>query len=162
MFYITAVVFSEALISLIIVSSTATYTGHSILQHPNCHVFLSLQFSPRTAREPALLLSILVGSSLGFIIMKPLKSVTNAVRMVTREQRFDKFVEYTPIARELDEFVVAYNRMLDVVNEGREGLKVSLDKAYQANKAKDLFLASVGHELITPLNGVVGMLTIAS
>jgi signal transduction histidine kinase len=110
----------------------------------------------------ALLLSLLVGSFIGFIILKPLKSVTTAVRAVTREQKFDKFVEYTPISRELDEFVVAYNRMLDVVNEGREELEGSLDKAVQANNAKDVFLASVGHELITPLNGVVGMLTIAS
>lgn len=110
----------------------------------------------------ALALSIILGSTLGYLLLKPLKRVTAAAKSVSNEAKFNKLVDYSPVSLEIRELTVAFNRMLDVVNEGRDELRLSLAEAVEANKLKDTFLATVGHELVTPLNGVVGMLTVAS
>ena len=50
--------------------------------------------------------------------------------------------------------------MMESIREQSELLKIALDKATVASKAKGEFLSNMSHEIRTPLNAIIGMTTI--
>lgn len=52
-------------------------------------------------------------------------------------------------------------RKQQLVNESNQKLAEAMRKASQANEAKSEFLSRMSHEILTPLNGVMGMITLA-
>jgi signal transduction histidine kinase len=80
-----------------------------------------------------------------------LVSNTQKVSLGQHDLRFDtsRQDEFGYIAR-------FFNDMLDKLLEQQEQLKVAVDEAKRANKAKSAFLANMSHELRTPLNAIIG------
>ncbi|MCA9755644.1 MAG: CHASE domain-containing protein, partial [Candidatus Eisenbacteria bacterium] len=50
------------------------------------------------------------------------------------------------------------SRIEDLVHERTDALRIALDRAQSAHRAKSAFLANMSHEIRTPLNGVMGMI----
>ena len=64
-----------------------------------------------------------------------------------------------PVER-LDEvgvLVMAFNRLLQELENRRAELRVAVEAAEAANSAKSAFLANMSHEIRTPLNAVIGL-----
>lgn len=57
---------------------------------------------------------------------------------------------------EMGQLTNSFNRMADSVEESFKRLDDAREKAEAANQAKSAFLATVSHELKTPLNGIIG------
>ena len=60
--------------------------------------------------------------------------------------------------RDIINMGIAFNRMMQVLEEREAELKMSRDEAVRTALMKSQFAATVSHEVRTPLNGVVGML----
>lgn len=52
-------------------------------------------------------------------------------------------------------------RMIQLIEEQNEALKVALDTAEAASKAKSVFLSNMSHDIRTPMNAITGMTNIA-
>ena len=61
---------------------------------------------------------------------------------------------------ELSEMSDSFNQMMVVIEERKEQLVLSRDKALQVAKIKSDFAANVSHEIRTPLNGMLGMINL--
>ncbi|PCI20701.1 MAG: response regulator receiver protein [Piscirickettsiaceae bacterium] len=61
---------------------------------------------------------------------------------------------------ELSQMSEAFNQMMVVIEERKEHLEISRDKALQVAKIKSDFAANVSHEIRTPLNGILGMVNL--
>ena len=61
---------------------------------------------------------------------------------------------------ELSDMSDSFNQMMVVIEERKEQLEVSRDKALQVARIKSDFAANVSHEIRTPLNGILGMINL--
>ena len=76
---------------------------------------------------------------------------------------------YVMFARNIDELnakrvVLTKNKeqkMIALIEEQNEALKVALDTAEAASKAKSVFLSNMSHDIRTPMNAITGMTNIA-
>ncbi len=64
------------------------------------------------------------------------------------------------IALENNHLLKSLEKQIEISLKRQEELRVSLESAMQANKAKSSFLAVMSHEIRTPLNGVIGFSSI--
>ncbi len=94
-------------------------------------------------------------------VVAPLTALSDAAQKV-RAGEFDKQVEVTS-DDELGRLQAAFNQMMRRLGEyGAETLqrenelREALDRAESANQAKSAFVASISHELRTPMHGVLG------
>ncbi len=119
-----------------------------------------------------LTLSLLVGNlviSLSFAVIllgvvrlltrhmiNPLNALSNLMR---RAESGESGMRAAPAGpRDLIEMAVAFNKMMNVLEQREAELKDSRDAAVSMALMKAQFAATVSHEVRTPLNGVVGML----
>ena len=75
-----------------------------------------------------------------------------------------KELRYSYISREEEMIAVSRRDVQDIVTEERrrqEQLEQALNMAEQANNAKSEFLSRMSHEMRTPMNAIMGLLTLA-
>ena len=115
------------------------------------------------------------------VISRPIKDLTALARAVTDERRYD-LRGRTSSDDELGELVGGINEMMDQIDrrdrqlqlqqvdlEGavdartaelrgvNEELVGARDRAMEASRAKSEFLTNMSHEILTPMNGIIGM-----
>jgi len=88
------------------------------------------------------------------IILKPLDRLMESIRQVSQ----GAFHVTTDIrgCREFEEISAAFNHMAQEINRRTEALHQRNVELQQANRAKEEFLAMVGHELKAPLHSIRG------
>jgi PAS domain S-box-containing protein len=84
------------------------------------------------------------------------------VRRAKDGRRLDISVTISPIRDSSDRIIGASKVARDITAQKRseEALRVAQAEAEDANRAKDIFLATLSHELRTPLNAIVGWISI--
>ena len=89
-------------------------------------------------------------------MINPLNALSNLMR---RAESGESGMRAAPAGpRDLIEMAVAFNKMMNVLEQREAELKESRDAAVSMAHMKAQFAATVSHEVRTPLNGVVGML----
>ena len=89
-------------------------------------------------------------------MINPLNALSNLMR---RAEAGDSGMRAAPAGpRDLIEMALAFNKMMNVLEQREAELKQSRDAAVSMALMKAQFAATVSHEVRTPLNGVVGML----
>ena len=89
-------------------------------------------------------------------MINPLNALSDLMR---RAEAGDSGMRAAPHGpRDLIDMALAFNKMMNVLEEREAELKQSRDKAVSMALMKAQFAATVSHEVRTPLNGVVGML----
>ena len=89
-------------------------------------------------------------------MINPLNALSDLMR---RAEAGDSGMRAAPAGpRDLIDMALAFNKMMNVLEQREAELKESRDAAVSMALMKAQFAATVSHEVRTPLNGVVGML----
>ncbi|MEN9864450.1 MAG: hypothetical protein RL748_40, partial [Pseudomonadota bacterium] len=89
-------------------------------------------------------------------MINPLNALSDLMRRAESGESGMRAAPHGP--RDLIDMALAFNKMMNVLEEREAELKQSRDKAVNMALMKAQFAATVSHEVRTPLNGVVGML----
>jgi diguanylate cyclase (GGDEF)-like protein len=89
-------------------------------------------------------------------MINPLNALSDLMRRAEAGESGMRAAPHGP--RDLIDMALAFNKMMNVLEEREIELKHSRDKAVNMALMKAQFAATVSHEVRTPLNGVVGML----
>ena len=89
-------------------------------------------------------------------MINPLNALSDLMRRAEAGESGMRAAPHGP--RDLIDMALAFNKMMNVLEEREAELKQSRDKAVNMALMKAQFAATVSHEVRTPLNGVVGML----
>ena len=89
-------------------------------------------------------------------MVNPLNALSQLMRRAEEGQSGMRAVPAGP--RDLIDMALAFNKMMNVLEQREAELKESRDAAVTTALMKARFAATVSHEVRTPLNGVVGML----
>ncbi len=115
------------------------------------------------------------------VISRPIQDLTALARAVTDEHRYD-LRGHTSSDDELGELVAGINQMMDQIDRRNRQLQLqqldlegavdariaelrgvneelvgARDRAMEASRAKSEFLTNMSHEILTPMNGIIGM-----
>jgi len=104
-----------------------------------------------------ILVASIIGWCLARFLAQPVVAVERAARAVAAGRlrtQVEPLPAYAPI--EMHSLAVSFDRMVDELRHRDDGLRVAMNDAEAANRAKTEFLANMSHELRTPLNGVLG------
>jgi len=104
-----------------------------------------------------LLFAIVGGGVVARMLARPIERVADAARRFGAGEQSARAPEMGAWAvTETGELARRFNAMADAVRAHEDSLRMSLDQAKVADRAKTVFLANMSHELRTPLNAVIG------
>ncbi len=90
-------------------------------------------------------------------LAKPIMAIDDAAVAVTSGELSTQVAALPPGSpRELHSLSWAFNGMVRQIQEREEKLRVAMETAVAANRAKTEFLANMSHELRTPMNAIIG------
>ncbi|MFH1661379.1 MAG: EAL domain-containing protein [Pseudomonadota bacterium] len=102
------------------------------------------------------ILFVLAIRLLGRRMIKPLANLSKTMARATKGESGLRADITGP--RDLAEMALAFNSMMDALEQREQELRTARDSALRFAKLKADFAATVSHEIRTPLNGVIGTL----
>ncbi len=102
-----------------------------------------------------LIVSLLIAFHLSSLITQPLEELSRA----TKRLAGGDYTARADISTRDEVGLLAhhFNRMASLIESGKEELEEAIFLAESATKAKSQFLATMSHEIRSPLNGIIGM-----
>jgi signal transduction histidine kinase/CheY-like chemotaxis protein len=104
----------------------------------------------------AILLAFLVSRYLAALVTRPVALLTRTAQRVSERGDYSLRAPQVPGDDELARLAASFNGMLDRIERQDLDLKASREQAEQASRMKDEFLATLSHELRTPMTPILG------
>jgi signal transduction histidine kinase/ActR/RegA family two-component response regulator len=104
----------------------------------------------------AILLAFLVSRYLAALVTRPVVLLTRTAQRVSERGDYSLRAPQSPGDDELARLAASFNGMLDRIERQDLDLKASREQAEQASRMKDEFLATLSHELRTPMTPILG------
>lgn len=109
----------------------------------------------------SLLLSVIASWWLSIKFAEPIHSLSKVANRIANGDRVAKAELSGPgVPNEVRLLALSFNEMVRELRLKSEQLSAALAKAEEGNRAKSNFLATISHELRTPVSGVIGTLEI--
>ena len=106
----------------------------------------------------ALLIMIVLTLLLGRIVIKPVQELRIAAESVSKGNMDTQLVPRSP--DEIGNLARSFNRMTDNLKIALEKLEKSKTEAEDANMIKTMFIANANHEFGTPLQSIIGLVSL--
>jgi len=106
----------------------------------------------------ALLIMIVLTVLLGRIVIKPVQELRIAAESVSKGNMDTKLVPHS--SDEIGNLARSFNRMTDDLKIALEKLEKSKTEAEDANMIKTMFIANANHEFGTPLQSIIGLVSL--
>ena len=104
-----------------------------------------------------LLFAVVAGGLTARMVARPIERVADAAKRFAAGDHDARAPEPKGVAvTETAALARRFNAMAEAARAQEESLRMSLDRAQVADRAKSVFLANMSHELRTPLNAVIG------
>ena len=104
-----------------------------------------------------ILIAALIGWWLAKLLARPVVAVEQAARAVaggSLDTQVAPLPKHSP--NEMRSLAASFDHMVDELRQRDTGLRLAMNQAEAASRAKTEFLANMSHELRTPLNGILG------
>ena len=102
-----------------------------------------------------MLLIRFVASNLRHVLVKPVDELARTAREISTTRNFGLRAERTS-TDEIGQFTEAFNEMLDQIQQQHAEIQSARREAERASQMKDEFLATLSHELRTPMAPILG------
>ena len=103
-----------------------------------------------------LLLVAAIARQLARIATRPLGQLTHTAQRVSDSRDYSLRADVPPADDEIGKFTATFNEMLAQIERQDRDLKDSRAQAEEASRLKDEFLATLSHELRTPMTPILG------
>ena len=103
-----------------------------------------------------LLLVAAIARQLARIATRPLAQLTHTAQRVSDSRDYSLRADVPPADDEIGKFTATFNEMLAQIEGQDRDLKDSRAQAEEASRLKDEFLATLSHELRTPMTPILG------
>ncbi|HMB43403.1 MAG TPA: hybrid sensor histidine kinase/response regulator, partial [Luteimonas sp.] len=119
------------------------------------HLMRNLLFAALAALAIMVLASI-AARHLARVLTRPLAKLTNTAQRVTQTRDYSLRAPEVTGDNEISAFADTFNDMLGQIQQQDDAIKASREQATAASRLKDEFLATLSHELRTPMTPILG------